>query len=64
MVTLSIVGLVWAIVGIVFVWMIVHYGISQGKQRDTAKEFEDLSERPDREEDPLDSDPDRHRRVS
>lgn len=40
MVTLSVVGLVWAIVGIVFVWLIVHYGISQGKQRDVSKEFE------------------------
>lgn len=40
MITLSLVGLVWAIVGVVFVWMIVHYGISQGKQRDVAKEFE------------------------
>jgi predicted DNA-binding WGR domain protein len=40
MITLSIVGLIWAVVGLLFVWMIVHYGLSRGKQQDVAKEFE------------------------
>lgn len=51
MITLSLVGIVWSVIGIVFVWMIVRYGISQGKEMDMAKEFEDKGreERIDRE---------------
>ncbi|MFL5812332.1 MAG: hypothetical protein ACJ763_02045 [Bdellovibrionia bacterium] len=40
MITLSVVGLIWAAVGLLFVWMIIHYGLSRGKQQDVAKEFE------------------------
>jgi hypothetical protein len=58
MITLSLVGLIWAVVGIVFVWMIVHYGISQGKQRDVAKEFEA------KEKDKQDRDGQNNRKVS
>jgi len=40
MIVFSVVGMIWIVITLLFVWMVVHYGISQGKERDVAKEFE------------------------
>jgi hypothetical protein len=64
--TSSAIGILWAVVGILFVWLIVRYGISQGKQRDVAKEFEDehFGQSGESMDSPMDSKEKRDRRVS
>jgi hypothetical protein len=50
MVFLNEIGIVflWAIIVVAFAWMVVHYGLGQGKLRDVSREYEYDDEREER----------------